>query len=172
MASIYMRIDTVEVNGGATVEGLDGAGWFAIQSYSWGGLRNVSMDIGNGNNRDSGMVAASEVNIIKEVDGASEGLLSFLFNPGGEGKTVEIAFTKPESDGSGAKVYFQVKLEKSRLVSYNVSGSDGSQPFETVSLSYVEISQKHNPEDDGGTVTEGGLVTYNLPQGKMLSGAS
>ncbi len=171
MASIYMRIEGVDVKGGATVEGLEGNSWFAISSYSWGGVRNVAMDIGNGNNADAGMVALSEVNIAKQVDGASEDLLSYLFNPGKEGKTVEIAFTKPESDGSGAKLYFQVKLSKARLVSYNVSGSDGSQPFESISLSYVEISQKHNYELDGGEIKDGGIVTYNLPQGKLLSGS-
>ncbi|MBM7071369.1 type VI secretion system tube protein Hcp [Shewanella sp. 202IG2-18] len=171
MASIYMRIDGVDVKGGATVEGLEGTGWFAIRSYNWGGVRNVAMDIGNGNNADSGMVAMTEVNLTKQVDGASEDLLSYLFNPGKEGKVVEIAFTKPEADGSGAKLYFQVKLTNARLVSYNVSGSDGSQPYESVSLSYVEISQKHNYELEGGEVKEGGIVTYNLPQGKLLSGA-
>ncbi|GLO63052.1 hypothetical protein MACH09_35600 [Vibrio sp. MACH09] len=171
MASIYMRIDGVDVKGGATVEGLDGTGWFALSSYSWGGVRNVAMDIGNGNNADSGMVAMSEVNIAKQVDGASEDLLSFLFNPGKEGKTVEIAFTKPEPTGQGAIVYFQIKLSNARLVSYNVSGSDGAQPYESAALSYVEISQKHNYELEGGEVKDGGIVTYNVPQAKLLSGA-
>lgn len=171
MASIFMRIDGVEVKGGATVEGLEGAGWFAIGFYSWGAVRNVAMDIGNGNNADSGMVAMSEVNISKNIDGASEDLLSYLFNPGKEGKTIEIAFTKPESDGSGAKLYLQIKLSNARLVSYNINGSDGSRPSENISLSYVEISQKHNYELEGGEIKDGGIVTYNLPQGKLLSGA-
>jgi type VI secretion system secreted protein Hcp len=166
-----MRIDGVDVKGGATVQGLEGSGWFAINNYSWGAVRNVSMDIGNGNNADSGMVALSEVNVSKQIDGATEDLLSFLFSPGKEGKTVEVAFTKPEADGSGAKLYFQVKLSRARLVSYNVHGSDGSQPTETISLSYVEISQKHNYELEGGEIKDGGIVTYNLSQGKLLSGA-
>jgi type VI secretion system secreted protein Hcp len=171
MASIYMRIESVDVKGGATVEGLEGTGWFALSSYAWGGVRNVAMDIGNGNNADGGMVALSEINLTKQVDGASEDLLSYLFNPGKEGKTVEVAFTKPEADGSGAKLYFQVLLSKARLVSYNVTGTDGSQPHENIALSYIEISQKHNYELDGGEIKEGGLVSYNLPQGKLLSGA-
>ncbi|MDD1783982.1 type VI secretion system tube protein Hcp [Enterovibrio sp. ZSDZ35] len=171
MASIYMRIDGVDVKGGATITGLDGTGWFALSSYKWGGVRNVQMDIGNGNNADSGMVALSEVKITKQTDGASEDLLSYLFNPGKEGKTVEIAFTKPESGGQGAIVYFQIKLSNARLVSYTVEGNDGGQPHETVSLAYVEISQKHNYELEDGEMKDGGIVTYNLPQGKLLSGA-
>jgi type VI secretion system secreted protein Hcp len=171
MASIYMRIVNVNVDGGATVEGLPGEGWFALSSYSWGAMRNVAMDIGNGTNADSGMVAMSEVNLTKEVDGASEDLLSFLFSPGPEGKEVEIVFTKPARDGSGADIYFQVKLEKARLVSYNVSGSDGVQPSESITLSYVQLDQLHWHEDNAGKMEKGGLVSYHVPQGKMLSGA-
>ncbi|MGF1844782.1 MULTISPECIES: type VI secretion system tube protein Hcp [Vibrio] len=176
MASIYMRVEGLNVTGGATikdVKALEGKddGWFAISSYSWGGVRNVAMDIGNSNNADSGMVAMSEVNVSKQVDGASEDLLSYLFNPGKEGRTVEVAFTKPQNDGQGADVYFQVMLKNARLVSYNVSGSDGSQPYESLALSYIEISQKHNYEKEGGEMVSGGLVTYSLPLGKMTSGS-
>ncbi|ASI96978.1 type VI secretion system tube protein Hcp [Vibrio parahaemolyticus] len=175
MASIYMRVSGLQVEGAATIGQLETAegkndGWFAINSYSWGGVRNVAMDIGNGTNADSGMVGVSEVSVTKEVDGASEDLLSYLFNPGKEGKTVEIAFTKPSNDGQGADVYFQVKLEKARLVSYNVSGTDGSQPYESLSLSYTSISQKHHYEKEGGELQSGGVVTYDLPTGKMTSG--
>ncbi|MCG7496185.1 type VI secretion system tube protein Hcp [Vibrio sp. Of7-15] len=171
MASIYMRIDGVQVTGGATIEGIPGEGWFALNSYSWGAVRSVAMDIGNGTNADSGMVAMSEVNLTKEVDGASEDLLSFLFSPGPEGKDVEVVFTKPSTSGEGADIYFQVKLQKARLVSYNVSGSDGSQPFESIALSYIQLDQKHWHEGNGGKLEQGGLVSYNVPQGKLLSGA-
>lgn len=175
MASMYMRVEGLTIKGAATMDTIKTEvgktdGWFAINSYSWGGVRNVAMDIGNGTNADSGMVGVSEISVTKEVDGASESLLSYLFNPGEAGKTVEIAFTKPKSDGQGAQVYFQVKLDKARLVSYNVSGSDGSQPFESLALSYTAISQKHHFEDEGGKMTAGGIVTYDLPTGKMTSG--
>lgn len=172
MASIFMRLEGVEVKGGATQVGLEGTGWFAISSYSWGASRAVGMDVGNGNNADSGMVALSEVNITKEADGATEQLLSFLFNPGKEGKTIEIAFTKPGPDGSGAQVYFQVKLTLSRASGYQISGSDGMGGLmESISLSYVEISMKYNYELENGEIKDGGIVAYNVPKGKLLSGA-
>ena len=135
-----------------------------------GGVRNVAMDIGNGANADSGMVGVSEVSVMKGVDGASEDLLSYLFNPGKDGKTVEIVFTKPSNDGQGVNVYFQIKLERARMVSYSVSGTDGSQPYESLSFSYTSISQKHHYENEGGELQSGGVVTYDLPTGKMTSG--
>jgi type VI secretion system secreted protein Hcp len=167
-----MRMEGVQVNGGATIEGLESSGWFALTSYNWGAVRSVAMDIGNGTNADSGMVAMSEVNVTKEADGASEDLLSFLFSPGPEGKSVEIVFTKPDPSGSGAVVYFRINLLKARLVSYNISGSDGSQPSESISLSYTQLEQQHSFEDEGGALTEGGIVTYDVPLGKMISGTA
>lgn len=172
MASIYMRLDGVDVQGGATVDGLDGQGWFALLGYSWGGMRGVKMDIGNGNNTDSGVVALSEVNVTKQMDGASDALLSFFFVPGKEGKEIEIAFTKPSVQGEGVDVYYQVKLDKARLVSYNISGSEGGQPIESMSLSYVEISHKHNHENEGGELIDGGIVAFNVPFGKVTSATS
>ena len=171
MANIYMRMDGVTVTGGATIEGLKGDGWIALTSYNWGAHRNVAMDIGNGNNADSGMSAMSEVVVTKECDGSSGSLLSYLFKPGNEGKTVEFVFTKPGTDGSGAAQYLQVKLTNARLVSYTINGNDGYQPHERIAFSYVEIYQRHDFELEGGEVKQGGIVTYNVPKGKLLSGA-
>nr|WP_314265688.1 type VI secretion system tube protein Hcp [uncultured Moellerella sp.] len=171
MASIYMQIAGVDVKGGATVVGLEGDNWFAIESYNWAAARNVAMDIGNGNNADSGMVSIQPISIAKQIDGASEDLLSYLFNPGKDGKTIKIAFTKPEADGSGAKVYFKIELSKARLISYSIGGYEGGQPHEMITLSYVEIHQRHSYELEGGELKEGGIVTYNVSQGKLLSGS-
>jgi type VI secretion system secreted protein Hcp len=51
-----------------------------------------------------------------------------------------------------------------------VSGTDGSQPYESLSFSYTSISQKHHYEKEGGELQSGGVVTYDLPTGKMTSG--
>ncbi|OQX38029.1 MAG: hypothetical protein B0D91_05260 [Oceanospirillales bacterium LUC14_002_19_P2] len=172
MASIYMRVDGLDVQGVATIEGLEnlGKGWFAVKSFNWGGVRSVTMDIGNANNADSGMVAMSEVNTTKQVDGASEGLLSFLYMPGDEGKVVEVVFTKPHRSGQGAEIYFQIKMDKARLVTYNVSGTDGGEPYESLAFSYITLHQKHWHESAGGKLEAGGLVSYDLATGKVISG--
>ncbi|NOH70360.1 type VI secretion system tube protein Hcp [Vibrio pectenicida] len=176
MASIYMRIDGFTSEGSATAKDIktkEGKkkGWFALNSFAWNGSRSVAMDIGNMTNADSGKMTFSKVRVSKEVDGASEDLLSYLFAPGEKGKTVEIAFTKPSRLGKGKEVYFQMKLEEARLVNYSVSGIKGSQPLERMSLSYTVIHQKHSYEVSGGDLKDGGLVTYNLKDGAMTSGS-
>ncbi|RSD32062.1 Hcp family type VI secretion system effector [Vibrio pectenicida] len=176
MASIYMRIDGFTSDGSATVKEIKtkngkNKGWFALNSFTWSGSRKVAMDVGNMTNADSGKVAFSKVRVSKEVDGASEDLLSFLFAPGEKGKTVEIAFTKPSRLGKGKEVYFQLKLEEARLVNYSVYGVKGSQPLERMSLSYTVIHQKHSYEASGGDLKDGGLVTFDLKEGEMKSGS-
>ncbi|MCL6271100.1 type VI secretion system tube protein Hcp [Sansalvadorimonas sp. 2012CJ34-2] len=175
MASLYMRIGTEEVKGAATADYTGGddmskQGWFAIKSFSWGAVRSVGMDIGNGMNQDSGMVAMNELSVTKEVCGASESLLSSLYMPGDEGKTIDLICTKPDRSGEGSQVYLQVKLEKARLVSYSVSGSDGGTPFESLAIAYNTIKIKHWHEAEGGKLEPGGLVAYDLPTGKVISG--
>lgn len=175
MASLYMRIGTDDVKGGATAEYTGGddmskQGWFAIKSFSWGAVRSVGMDIGNGMNQDSGMVAMNEMTVTKEVCGASEQLLSGLYMPGDEGKTIDLISTKPDRSGQGSQVYLQIKMERARLVSYNVSGSDGAAPFESLAIAYNTIKVKHWHEAEGGKLEAGGLVAYDLPSGKVISG--
>ena len=73
MATLFMRIDKNEkIKGGATVEKIGGKeGWFALQSVSWSGARGVNIEIGNAENRDSGIVHMGEISCSKSYDGAS-----------------------------------------------------------------------------------------------------
>lgn len=170
MASIFMAIEGMNPEGCATVEGLDGGeGWFALDGFSWGGIRNVEMDIGNARNQDTGMVAVSGLNVTKQMDGAQAGLLSFLYSPG-VGREVKIAVMKTGASTDGPIVYFQVKLAQARLTSYQISCSDGQKPYESMEFSYNEVTQIYNWEAESGDITPGDPVIFNIPMGKMLSG--
>ena len=176
MANIYMKIGDLETAGDATASytgdaGVSEGGWFAIRSFNWGAARNVSMDIGNGMNRDAGMVAMSEISVAKELDGASENILSHMYVPGESGDTVEIIVTKPARTGQGAEVYLHIILEQARIVNYSLSGSDGATPFENLALAYSKVTFKHWHEEEGGNLVAGGDVTYDLPTGVAESHA-
>lgn len=175
MASLYMRIEGQTPKGAATAEFTGGDslakdGWFTISSFQWGAVRSVGMNIGDGFNADSGMVGMQELVINKVLCGASENILSCLYIPGAEGKIFDLIATKPDRIGQGVQVYLQIKLEKARIVSYSVSGSDGSQPSETIAVAYNLIKIKHWHESASGELEPGGLVTFDLPTGKLLSG--
>lgn len=176
MANMYMKIGDHTIKGAATADhtggdGLAKQGWFAIRSFSWGAVRSVGMDIGNGLNRDSGMVAMSEMQVTKEMDGSSEVILSRMYVPGEKGDVVDIIVTKPDRSGQGASVYLQIQLEEARIVNYGVSATDGSTPSENIALAYSKVNIKHWHETEGGKLEAGGDVTYDLPTGKAESAA-
>jgi type VI secretion system secreted protein Hcp len=173
MASIFMKIGGLDdVKGAATVAGLDVKGLFAINNISWGAARGVTVDVGNANNADKGMVAMSDINISRESDGASPHLTTMLYAPGTDGKKIDIYLTKPARDGSGGADPFMVfTLEKARISNYNVSGSDGGLPSESFSLTYVVISLVYYTENEAGEIIKGDTVKYDVSTGKLESKA-
>lgn len=174
MASIFMRIDGVNsIKGAATVGDIGGKkGFFAISSMSWGANRGVAVDVGNANNADKGMVSLDAISIDRTSDGASSYLATFLFAPGAEGKTVEILLTKPSRDGSGADPYLVMTLEKARIASYSISGSDGALPTEHFTLTYTTLSNVYYQEGDGGKIEKGDTVKFDCTEGKLVSKSS
>ncbi|UJF17200.1 type VI secretion system tube protein Hcp [Vibrio sp. SS-MA-C1-2] len=173
MASIFMRIDGLnDIKGAATVGDIGGKkGFFAIDTMSWGANRGVSVDVGNSNNADKGMVSLDPITISRISDGASPHLTTFLFSPGADGKTVEILLTKPSRDGAGAEPYLVVTLEKARLADYTVSGHEGSLPAEDFSLTYTTLTIVYYQENDAGKIEKGQTVKYDCTTGKLESKA-
>jgi type VI secretion system secreted protein Hcp len=173
MASIFMKISGLDdIKGAATVEGIKGVkGLFAINNVSWGAARGVTVDVGNANNADKGMVAMSDFNISRESDGASPHLTSMLFSPGLEGKSVDIYLTKPARIGEGVEPYMKFTLEKARISNYSVNGSDGGLPSESFSLTYVIMSLVYYTESTTGEIIKGDTVKYDVSKGKLESKA-
>lgn len=177
MANMFMKLGDTQGKGDATAEYTGGdsvseKGWFAVRSLSWGASRQVSMDIGNGMNSDSGMVHMSEVTVTKEMDGATENIISRMYVPGNDGDTVDLIITKPDRAGQGSQVYLQIQLTHSRVVNYSLSAADGSTPFESLSLSYTKLKMKHWNEGEGGKLDPEGEVTFDLLTGKAESHSS
>ncbi|MEZ9894087.1 type VI secretion system tube protein Hcp, partial [Vibrio lentus] len=88
-----------------------------------------------------------------------------------EGRTVEIVMTKPNREGSGADPYLILTLKMARMSSYNMSGTDGSLPSESFSLTYTEISKAYYIESDGGKIEKGPEVGFDATTAKVTSTA-
>lgn len=172
MASIYMRIDGNDtIQGSATVTDIGGKkGWFALDSMSWSAMRNVSVDIGNADNNDGGMVALGEIQCSKQLDGASPYITTFLYAPGETGKKVEIVFTKPNRAGKGLVPYLIVTLENARISNYSIAGSDGSQPGENFAMTYSTHSQTYFVEIKG-EIKKHGEVAFDTMSAEITSQA-
>ncbi|MGV1720324.1 type VI secretion system tube protein Hcp [Vibrio furnissii] len=174
MASIYMRIDGLDnIKGAATIGDIGGKkGFFAIDTMNWGANRGVSVDVGNANNADKGMVSLDAVSVTRNSDGASPHLTTFLFAPGAEGKTVEILLTKPSRDGAGSEPYMVLTLEKARIASYNIHGSDGNLPVEDFAMTYTTLTKVYYQESTGGKIEKGDTVKFDCTTGKLESKAA
>ncbi len=173
MASVYMKLEDVgTIEGAATLKINDKDGYFAIDSFSWGAVRNVGIDIGNANNTDGGMVALGEVSISRQCDGASPWITTFLYKPGEKGKTISIVMTKPNRDGSGASPYLVITLEKARVSNYSTSGNDGGMPSESFSLVYTTIKKDYYVEDSAGKIKKGQSVGFDTTTAKITSEAT
>ena len=173
MASMFMKITGLdEITGGATLADVGGKkGLFAIDSLSWGGVRGVSIDVGNANNTDKGMVAMGEIAISRTSDGASPHLTTLLFAPGKDGKKVELIMTKPDRDGDTVVPHLIFELESCRMANYHVSCTDGNLPSESFSLIYTIISIAYYTEDDQGNIQKGDTIKFDVPTAKLVSKA-
>ena len=179
MANIFMKLGKLKFKKGkgATVKfaGSDKiskqTNWFTIRSLNWRATRNVTMSIGDGMNRDSGMAGMSPVTFTKEMCGASEVILSRMLVPGTKGDTVDIVVTKPGGTGKGVEIYYHVQLTNARVVEVDINIAEGATAFECYAMAYSRILVKHWNEDEGGKLVPGGDVTYDLGKAKAISHA-
>ncbi len=171
MANIYMNIENFSPKGVATLKGPKGA-FMAINSYSWETSRNIGMDVGNVNNRSAGIGTMSGITITRELDGATNALLTSVFKFDNiKGKKMTFIFVRPKADGSGADIYYQVELEGARIASYHLVGKNDSKPHEEIGIVYNKISITHNSADALGIIKKGAATVFDVPTGVLEAGA-
>ena len=168
MATYFMNIEGQTPKGAATLEkftggdGLPKDGWFAIETFDWGGSRTIGMNVGNHSNMDSGSCMMHEIRVQKKVCGAYENILSLMIAPSNEGKKLFLIATKPERSASqGPEVYLQFTLSDCRINYFSMKGVSGT-PDVAFSIVYGEIQVKHWYESSSGELTPGGLIAYNV----------
>ena len=191
-SNIYVRLWGVNLKKGIGFDGsefqggddLQGNGtWVPISSFGFSAARNITMSIGKkAGIADAGMSGFSAVGITKELDDFSEILLSRLISPvkastnakatkgkyifGGD--TVSIVVTNSHTDQFA--VTYQITLLGCHIMSYNIGGSSGSAPFESLQICYSNITSKFWYWDpDSTSYQAGGPVTFDLPSNKAES---
>ncbi|WP_330925350.1 hypothetical protein [Candidatus Sororendozoicomonas aggregata] len=158
---------------------LVGAGtWTAISSFGFSGARPFSMPLGEDQGHMKvGNQVFSALGVTKALGPSSEKILSRLFVPplkgGGESKYIKKkhgggdTYTFVVTNGTGdmglLNVIMQLNLVSSHVISYNLGGSTGTDPFESIQIAYggVEIQSWHF-DDEKSDYKEGGAVAYDL----------
>ena len=132
------------------------AGEIDVVGWSWG-MRSASAMGGSGPAAKSSL---EQLNIVKEVDSASTGLMSVMRN----NDLVKKAVLSVRKAGGSPIDYFIVTIENGRITSYDVeaAGLGSETMLERVSFSFQKINVEYASQDDKGLKGAGMTFTAEI----------
>jgi type VI secretion system secreted protein Hcp len=124
-------------------------GWMDVESISWGVGRQINSNSSTQGDRESSNAVISDLQITRNMDSATPKL--FLESCCGTGKEVKIHLTKT-GQGSGSDVFMEYTLKNALISNYTISAhsQENSRPYETLTISFVDIEVKYTPYDENG----------------------
>jgi type VI secretion system secreted protein Hcp len=128
--------------------------WIQILSWSWGASQVTSV-AGTGGS-GAGKADLSDFSIMKFLDKASTPLFKSL-TTGGHIKTGTMEAVK---SGGNGKPFLKVDFQELFVTSQQLSASSEI-PTESISFSYNQIKVEYSTQDEKGTITTAGSVTFN-----------
>ena len=138
--------------------------WINVESISQSMTRPMKSGI-SGSTRQRASVTCGDLVVTKEMDASTPKLIEAVCD-GTVFKEVLIDVTT--STGAKKRVpYYQWKLEKVMVTSYQVSGTgnDGGQFFETLSLNYEKISWTYDKMGKDGNSQGKVESSWNVEEG-------
>jgi type VI secretion system secreted protein Hcp len=147
----YLKVDSIDG------ESADDKHKNEIQllSYSWGGTQTTSV-AGTGGS-GAGKVNLSELAVTKYLDKATPKLFKSMV----AGTHIANATLTAIKAGTEGKPFLTVTLGELFVTSIHLSAST-EVPVESVSFSYNTIKIDYSTQDESGTLTTAGSVSYNL----------
>ncbi|MGB9407008.1 MAG: type VI secretion system tube protein Hcp [Terracidiphilus sp.] len=152
----YLKIDGMQ--GEAT--DADYKDQINLLSFSWGG-NQVSSAGTRSAGSGAGKVELSDFSVVKHYDKSSPQLFKSLVS-GTHSATGVLSAVKA---GSGGKPFLKISFEELFVTSIHVAATD-ELPTESVSLSYKQIKIEYSTQNEKGTLTAVGSVTYNIGTNK------
>lgn len=159
--AIYVKWDGIK--GNVTAKGY--TDHMAINSFSFGVNRGISMEAGNMSNREANRPSLSEVTISKPADNSVTGIFKESVSGAG-GKKVTIKFVQTGSDK--ITEFMTYDLEDVLVSGYSISAMAEGDPMETITLSFSKIMVKYNDFDKNNKSASPQRVGYDLTQGRAL----
>lgn len=153
----YLKIDAVQ--GEATDQ--DFKDQINILSFSWGGSQVSSAgtrSAGSG----AGKVELADFSVTKHYDKSSPQLFKALV-AGTHSPTAVLSAVKA---GAGGKPFLKITFDELFVTSVQISATD-ELPTESVSFSYKQIKIEYSTQNEKGTLTPTGSVTYNQGTNKL-----
>ncbi len=152
----YLKLKDIE--GEAVTAGFEKQ--IQLLSFSWGGS-NVSSVAGTGGS-GAGRVDLSDLSIMKHMDKATPALFKALIS----GTHIPTGVLEATKAGGKGKPFLKLSFEELYVTSQQVSASSEI-PTESISFSYNKIKEEYWTQDEKGTLTAAGDVTYELKANKV-----
>jgi type VI secretion system secreted protein Hcp len=131
----------------------------SVTSFSWGGSQTTSVAGSGGSG--AGKVNLIDLSIMKYLDKATPKLFQAMC----KGTHVATGTLYGVKSGADGKPFLQIDFKELFITSIQTSGSS-EVPMESVSFSYNEIKIEYFQQDDKGTLTSTGAITYDLKANK------
>lgn len=182
MDSLVMSISGFtgkNIKGASVLSGLTGGAdkeaVVPVKSVEWAVNRNVTLDVGNGNNSDTGELTGGTLVVTKSVDGLTPAINTILFKPK-KGRCIDFTYGTPTTDGTGLNVQQVITIDGAKVIAYKVSTSgndaNGKVPVEQITISYTAIVSKFQPSKIDGTFGDvtADMVSYDFSKGVLEAG--
>jgi type VI secretion system secreted protein Hcp len=137
--------------------------WIKLNGLSFDTSRTVTTRTGRVADRVANTGSMGEVQVAKDMDGASPNL--FMYTCLGKGEDMEIHVTRAGSgDDKGEIVYLKYKLENALVTGYAFNSS-GANPSETLTINFTKMTKTHTPQDTSLTGASPNTVWFNAADG-------
>jgi type VI secretion system secreted protein Hcp len=131
-----------------------------LLSWSWGASQVTSV-AGTGGS-GAGKADLSDFSVMKFLDKSSTPIFKALIS----GTHIKTGTLTAVKSGAAGKPFLKVDFQELFVTSQQLSASSEI-PSESVSFSYNQIKVEYSMQDDKGTVTTAGSVTYNTKENKV-----
>lgn len=149
-------IDWEGIKGNVTAEGFEDL--IAVDSFSFGVGRSLTMEVGNCANREASRPAFSEITLTKESDNSCISIFKEASSVS-DGKTMVIKFVQT---GSALKEYMTYELKECLVSGYTVSANAEGNPIESISISFTDILVSYTTYDSSNKAGSPERAGYNL----------
>jgi type VI secretion system secreted protein Hcp len=127
-----------------------------IESFSWGLAQTGSGSRGTGSG--TGKVDISDITIQKLVDKSSPTLQLSCAN----GKHITKGKITVRKAGENPLEYFTIDLESVFISSYQIGGSNGGVPSESIALNFVKVKTEYWTQSDKGAKGENANFSWDI----------
>lgn len=157
--AIYVEWEGIE--GNVTAEGYENH--MAVDSFSFGVGRSLTMEVGNCANREASRPAFSEITLTKPADNSCTSLFQEATSVS-EGKQVVVKFVQTGADK--VTEFMTYTLTECLVSGYTVSANSEGDPLESINISFCGIEVNYSDFDATNKQASPQRVGYDLKAAK------